>query len=174
MNKRILVLTGVLVICLAGIFFFINNSNKRGRITPPNVGDGGLLPQEQNSASYKGNVLAGNVAPFIIFNKEDYEKAKSENKIIVLDFYANWCPVCRAEEPEIFAGFDSLTSDRIIGFRVNYKDSDTDSDEQAMAREFNIPYQHTKIIVKNGVEVARFSTQWTRQDFSNAVNSALQ
>ena len=169
MNKAITILIIVLIVGGIGILLVLN-SNRNSTV-----------PQKEQATSseagrkvegYQGNVLAGNSSPFLEFNKADYEKAKSEGKIILLDFYANWCPVCRAEAPELHAGFDELNNPNAVGFRVNFNDSDTDSDEQALAREFNIPYQHTKVILKNGVEVSRSNEQWTRDDLANAVNSA--
>jgi thiol:disulfide interchange protein len=168
--KKPFISMGVLLAFGIGAFFVLSSSREQ-KITPPDVGDGGINREVKNIEGYSGNVLAGKSALFLEFNLADYEKAKKEGKIILLDFYANWCPVCRAEEPEIFKGFDSLTSDRVIGFRVNFKDSDTDADEQALARELSIPYQHTKVILKNGQEVSRFTNQWTEQDFLGAISS---
>ena len=94
-------------------------------------------------------------------------------KIIVLDFYANWCPICRAEAPELKAGFDSLMTDAVIGFRVNFNDSDTDDDEKALAKQLAIPYQHTKVILKDGKEVLKSGDSWTRDDFTREVDKIL-
>lgn len=114
---------------------------------------------------YKGKVLAGIGSPFIEFNQEDYEKAKKEGKVIVLDFYANWCPVCRAEGPELHAGFNELASDKVVGFRVNYNDSDTNDSEKKLAKYFGITYQHTKVILKDGEVVLKTQDEWDKQTF---------
>lgn len=168
MNKIILIGFTALAIIVLGGFFAIS---KVGKKTDLNSN----LPNEkpQKAEGYKGNVLAGSTSPFIEFNRVDFEKAKTDGKIIILDFYANWCPICRAEAPELYAGFDQLNERNVVGFRVNFKDSDTDTDEQALAREFNIPYQHTKVILKNGAEVARLTNQWTREDLVKAVSDSL-
>lgn len=81
------------------------------------------------------------------FDKESYEAALSEGKYVFLDFYANWCPICRAEEPEIKAAFNELSTGNVVGFRVNYNDGDTDDDERALAKKLGVAYQHTKIVV---------------------------
>lgn len=183
MNRNLIIgLIAVLILAGAGLFFIAGSNNTAPSITPPNVGDGGLIGQDSNDGTgeetqmvegYQGNVLAGSTSPFIEFNQADYQKALSENKVIVLEFYANWCPVCRAEAPEIHAGFEELDSENVVGFRVNFKDSDTDEAEEALAEEFDVPYQYTKIILDNGVEVARYTEQWNRQDLLSAVNSVL-
>lgn len=100
--------------------------------------------------SYTGRVIAGKSSKLLRYNKADYDKAKSAGKIIFLNFYANWCPVCRAEAPEFNAGFDSLQTDKVIGFRVNWNDSETTDEDKQLARDFGITHQNTKIILKDG------------------------
>lgn len=167
---KILIIVIILISLLGGgIFFFSNRESKTQEvITVDQMKENGKVIE-----GYQGNVLAGTSSPFIEFNKSDYDKAKSEGKIILLDFYANWCPICRAEEPEIFAGFEELKNDNIVGFRVNFNDPDTDDEEHKLASEFKIPYQHTKVILKNGQEISRSQDQWDKEDFINAVNSAM-
>lgn len=114
---------------------------------------------------YAGKVLAGTASKYLDFNKADYDKALNENKKILLYFYANWCPLCKAEQPETFAAFNELSDPSLIGFRVNYRDSDTDADEEALAREFGIGYQHTKVILKEGKRVGKFPDSWGRQRY---------
>ncbi|OGH16465.1 MAG: hypothetical protein A3C30_04720 [Candidatus Levybacteria bacterium RIFCSPHIGHO2_02_FULL_40_18] len=170
MNKTILILITVFVVGGIGAFLLLNSNRTSNELKSQNKS----LETSRKIEGYQGNVLAGNVSPFLEFNKADYERAKSQGKIILLDFYANWCPVCRAEEPAIHSGFDELNDPNIVGFRVSFNDSDTDSDEKALAQEFNIPYQHTKVILKNGVEVSRSNEQWTKEDLIGAVNKELE
>ena len=118
----------------------------------------------------KGKVLAGTKTPFIDFNKEDYNKALSENKVILLYFYANWCPICKFEEPNTRAAFNELNNENAVGFRVNYKDSDTDKDEEALAEEFQVPYQHTKVIIKDGKQVLKSPDTWGKERYINEIN----
>jgi len=121
------------------------------------------------NVQYMGTVLAGSSSPLLDFKKADYDKASSAGKIIVLDFYANWCPICRAEALHIKTGFDSLKREDVVGFRVNFNDSDTDQDEKDLAKNFQVPYQHTKVIIKNGKEVFRTSDSWEDTSLSSAL-----
>lgn len=121
----------------------------------------------------EGEKIAGAASVYLAFSKDDYQRALDGDKIILLSFYANWCPFCRAEEPVIAAGFGSLASDRLVGFRVNYNDDETDADEKTLADQFRITYQHTKVILKDGKEVFRTGDTWIKEDFASIVDPIL-
>lgn len=121
------------------------------------------------SGGYQGTHLAGTTTPYLAYAQADYEKALSENKVILLYFYASWCAICKTEQKETTAFFDSLDREDVVGFRVNFKDSDTDADEEALAREFSIPYQHTKVILKDGKQALKSLEQWDQKDYEEAL-----
>ena len=122
---------------------------------------------------YSGTVLAGASAKLIDFNKADYDKALQSDKIVVLYFYANWCPICRVEVPQLYAAFDELTTDKVIGFRVNYNDDDTDQNEVNLAREFGIGYQHGKVFIRNGQRILKSPESWDKNRYINEIDKAL-
>lgn len=115
---------------------------------------------------YQGKVLAGaENTKYLEFSKADYGKALKEKKKILLYFYANWCPACRLEQPQTFAAFNEINDQDLIGFRVNFRDSDTDADEEALAKEFGVSYQHTKIILKDGQRILKAPDSWDKQRY---------
>jgi thiol-disulfide isomerase/thioredoxin len=122
---------------------------------------------------YTGNVIAGSGSPYIEFNKADYDKAVAEGKVVFLDFYATWCPICRAEAPEIKAGFDGLSGDAVVGFRVNYNDPETDEEEKELAKQFAVTYQHTKVILVDGQQVLKDGETWTSERFAEEINKVI-
>lgn len=125
-------------------------------------------------ATYKGTVLAGKTSPLLAYNKADYDAAIASDKLVVLYFYANWCPICKEETANaLFPAFNGLTTDKVIGFRVNFKDSDTDKDEENLAREYGIPYQHTKVFVKNGKQILKAPDGWDKARYTTEINKAL-
>lgn len=162
--KKIIILTALILVFGAGAWFIYSSMLSGLSSETPKTSQ--TTPTLQTS-SY-GNVISGDSSPFVEYTRAGYEKALADGKIIFLNFYANWCPVCRAETPVIDAGFNSLNSDKIVGFKVNFKDSDTDEDEKKLASEFSIPYQHTKIFLVNGQEVDRYPNQWSKEDFDSA------
>lgn len=122
---------------------------------------------------YSGATLAGKSSPLLDFTKTDFDAALASDKLIVLYFYANWCPTCAVEFPIMQSVFNELTTDQVIGFRVNYNDSDTDADEVALAREHGIAYQHTKVFLKNGKQILKSPETWDRQRYLAEITGAL-
>jgi len=82
-----------------------------------------------------------------------------------LYFYANWCPICKREQVDTFAAFNELNDQNLIGFRVNYKDGDDDADEKALAQQYGIAYQHTKVILKDGKQIGKWPDSWNKQRY---------
>ena len=127
----------------------------------------------QMMAAYKGTVLAGTSSPLLDFTKADYDVAVASDKLVVLYFYANWCPICTAEFPQAQAAFNQLTSSNVVGFRVNYKDNQTDADEQNLARQFGVPYQHTKVFIKNGKQILKAPDSWDKARYLAEINKII-
>ena len=136
--------------------------------------EGAMMDNGETMMKYSGAVLAGTSAPVLDFNKTDYDAAIASDKLVVLYFYANWCPICKEEtKNSLYPAFSELTTDRVVGIRVNYKDSDTDKDEEALARQFGIAYQHTKVFVKNGKQVLKAPDSWDKARYLTEINKVI-
>ncbi len=122
--------------------------------------------------NYVGALLAGKSAPLLDFAQSDYKAALKSDTLIVLYFYANWCPICKAEFPMMQEAFNELTTTKVIGFRVNYNDDQTDNDEKNLAREFGVAYQHTKVFVKNGKRILKSPEGWDDKRYDIEINKA--
>ena len=127
-----------------------------------------MMKENSMMEGYKGKVLAGSEkTKYLDFNKADYDNALKEKKKILLYFYANWCPICKAEQPNTFAAFNEINDPDLIGFRVNFRDSDTDADEEAIAKEFGVSYQHAKVILNDGQKVLKALDSWDKPRYLN-------
>ena len=67
---------------------------------------------------------------------------ESADRRRVLFFFANWCPTCIPADANFRANEDRIPEDVVL-IRVNYNDTDTDEEEKALARKYNVTYQHT-------------------------------
>lgn len=110
--------------------------------------DEGSMIEKDRDSMMEGESMS--LSGYQEFSQAAYEKAKAEGKVIFLEFYANWCPSCSKQKPINESTFDSAElPENAVGFQVNYKDSATDADEEALAREFGITYQHTRVILNS-------------------------
>ena len=144
------------------------------------IDEGGVMKEEEKAmlaggeegvmVAYGGKVLAGTSAKLLDFNKADYDKALASDNLVVLYFYANWCPSCKVEFPKMQSVFDEIKSDKVVAFRVNYKDSETDKDEEALAKEFGVAYQHTKVFLKGGERVLKAPDSWEKERYLSEIN----
>ena len=132
-----------------------------------------MMEKEETMMKYSGAVLAGKSAPLLDFTKADYDAAVKTDKLVVLYFYANWCPICKAEFPVMQDAFNGLTTDKVVGFRVNYNDNETDSNEKSLAQQFGVAYQHTKVFVKNGNRILKSPEGWDQNRYTSEINKAL-
>lgn len=132
-----------------------------------------MMKEDGAMMEYSGEVIAGSKTPLLDFTKADYEVAVASGKLVVLYYYANWCPICKAEtQNSLYPAFDELSNENVIGFRVNYKDTDTDADEEALAREHGIAYQHTKVFVKNGERILKSPEEWDKARYLSEIANA--
>ncbi|MEK7061817.1 MAG: thioredoxin family protein [Patescibacteria group bacterium] len=132
-----------------------------------------MIDKGETMMKYSGVVLAGKSASLLDFVKADYDAAIKTDKLVVLYFYANWCPSCKAEFPLMQDAFNGLTTDKVIGFRVNYNDNATDSNEKTLAQQFGVAYQHTKVFVKNGNRILKSPEGWDKNRYTSEINKAL-
>jgi thiol-disulfide isomerase/thioredoxin len=147
-----------------------------GAMVDKNEGDVMVEKKEEGQAMVKfsGQVLAGTSSPLLAYNKTDFDVAVASGKLVVLYFYANWCPICLAEFPKMEDAFDQISGDGVVGFRVNYNDNETDADEKALARTHGVAYQHTKVFLKNGQRVLKSPETWDTSRYLVEINAQLK
>ena len=114
--------------------------------------------------------IAGDVSKYYHWNNELFEQANEEGKLIYLEFSANWCPICKQQEKDLVAAFETLDNPNVIGFKIPYKDSETTDEHTALARKYGIAYQHTKVIIKDGKILLKSPEAWNTERFLTEVN----
>ena len=78
--------------------------------------------------------------------KNNFEEVKNSDKLVLLDFYADWCGPCRMVAPILYEIAEERP-DVIVG-KINV------DEEEALAEAFGVYSIPTLIVMKNG-EVVR-------------------
>ncbi|MBI2671416.1 thioredoxin family protein [Candidatus Woesearchaeota archaeon] len=110
--------------------------------------------QENTNKNSIKEIAGSSTTKYLRYNKEDFEKAKQENKVIFLYFYANWCGICKAERPNIFKAFNEMNYESVIGFEIHFNDDETTKEDKEISKELGIAYQHTIIIINKEGELS--------------------
>ncbi|MBI4159117.1 redoxin domain-containing protein [Candidatus Woesearchaeota archaeon] len=107
--------------------------------------------ESEKSQELQENIIGENAdvsgVAYQSYTKEAYETALNEGKFVFLNFYANWCPICKMERPDIVNALKGISGEDLVALEVNYNDDQTDENEKALAKKFGVTYQHTKVIV---------------------------
>ena len=81
-----------------------------------------------------------------MINKNNFEEIKNSDKLVLLDFYADWCGPCRMVAP-ILHEIAEERPDVIVG-KINV------DEEEALAEAFGVYSIPTLVVMKKG-EVVR-------------------
>jgi thiol-disulfide isomerase/thioredoxin len=136
-------------------------------------GEDDKMMEDSAPVTFSGTVLAGSSSPLLEFNQADYDKAIASDKLVLLYFYANWCPICRAEFPKMQQAFDQLSGSEVVGFRVNYNDTKITDQEKALAQKFGVAYQHTKVALRNGERILKAPDSWETQRYLDEISKLV-
>ena len=157
MNKTLLGIIAIVVVLLGGVLIFFPKTSEAPGNSPV-VTNSTPVPDAQG---FTGKKLA---LHYYEFTKKDYDGLMNENQGALLYFYANWCPICKAQEPELLKAMNEGVSGEKVMFRVNYADSDTNQDEKDIAKAFAVTYQHTFVVVKSDQVIEVVNGHQTSED----------
>ena len=184
MKKIILAL--LLVIGLAGAFYEVKNfSNSTSN--NQNVSQQKTLTSNPSTSSTNSNIKAINFKLKDLDGKE-VSLSDLKGKKVFLNFWASWCPPCRAEMPDIEKLYTETKDSDLVIIAVNLgEDKDTvksfidknnykfkvllDSD-QNVATKYNITSIPTSFFIdKNGTIVEKRIGAMTYEEMKNYVNT---
>ncbi|MBI2523539.1 thioredoxin family protein [Candidatus Woesearchaeota archaeon] len=165
--KKYICMLLVAIIFLYGCSSNLNQDEKGKLVDTATV-------KNTNEQNNNLKLLAGAKSPYYRFDKAHFENSLQQNKIIFLDFHADWCPICLQEKPDILAAFNELNNDDVVGYQVYYNDGQTTEDDKEMAKKYGITYQHTKAIInKDGEVVSKSLEVFSKEKVINEINKAI-
>lgn len=101
------------------------------------------------------------------FDKTAFEKALAEGKPVIVDFYADWCPTCKAQKPHALSVLGEPRMKDVILFVADF------DKERDLRRSLRVTQQSTFVVFKAGKEVARSTGQTRREDLAALFAKAL-
>lgn len=196
MKKIILAL--MLVIILAGAFYEVKHFNT-STSNNQNVSDQKTLTSNSSISSTNSNTSSPQInsnafnSKAIDFklkdlNGKDVSLSDLKGKRVFLNFWASWCPPCKAEMPDIERLYEETKDSDLVILAVNLgEDKDTvksfidknnykfrillDSD-QTVAEQYSITSIPTSFFIdKNGTIVAKKIGAMTYEEMKNYVNT---
>ena len=156
--STLLVLALVAVVGASGCVGYSGDINfqEQGDVVQP---DGTVLKPDGTMVGPDGEIieeprgadeLSEGKAVYKNYDQASFDQARAEGKVTLLYFWAVWCPICQAEDPKVNSVVSGFGAENFAAFRVNY---DTQTD---LNRKYQVPYQHTTIILDgNGNEAFR-------------------
>ncbi len=103
----------------------------------------------------------------IKLNNENFNKeVKESSKLVLIDFYADWCGPCKMMSP-IIDEIANEVDDRVKICKLNVDES------QNIAIEYNVMSIPTLIIFKNGVMINNIVGLRQKQEILNIINNNL-
>lgn len=128
LRRYIWIIALIIVVVIGGIWYSLNNTNQDHQFADNQ--------QEQPQIG----VVVGKVAPIFTLDSLDAKKAQvgGAGNTYVLNFWASWCPPCRAELPEL-AQFASKYSRSVQFYAINLQESEEKATGFLKQGGYNLP-----------------------------------
>lgn len=132
-----------------GIYDAIPKKSKEQNAASTEAVGGRTESESQNgasnpdSASAKVGLEIGNLAPEFDLKTLQGESGKLSDyrgKKVIINFWASWCPPCRAEMPEMVEFYKEYKNKNVEILGVNLTQADKVSDAKEFVKEFQVEF----------------------------------
>ncbi len=110
------------------------------------------------------SAFAGEIKPY---NEAAFKEATAAGKTILLDFHADWCPVCRKQGPLLKSLVQEDKLKDVAAFKVNY------DNEKALKQQFKVTSQSTLIVLKGETVVSRATGMTDKEEIRALIEKGL-
>jgi thioredoxin 1 len=118
-------------------------------------------------AALLGSVQAASAADWKAFTQADFAAAKKDGKSILVDIFAPWCPVCRAQNPILTQLTREPEFKDLVVFKVDFDNQKSD------VRALGATQQSTLITFKGENETGRSVGETNPDKLAALVKGAL-
>lgn len=136
---RSLVLPLALVVVIVAGLMYLQSSRESGA---QEDGFGTVpLPPERNATGDAPAAATGRPAPDFLLRSLDGEPVRLsdlQGSPVVVNFWATWCPTCRAETPDLIAMHEAHHQDGLVLLGVNLREAGPPV--QGFVEDFGVPY----------------------------------
>jgi thioredoxin 1 len=101
------------------------------------------------------------------YHADTLDRLLADGRPVVVDFHADWCPICRAQAPIIK---DLLSKPEFKDLTVLIANYDT---ELPLRKTLNVSQQSTLVVFRHGKEVARSTGQTRPEKLAALLRQAL-
>ena len=101
------------------------------------------------------------------YEKAAFDKALADGKPVIVDFFADWCPTCKAQKPHVQSLMGAPKMKDVTLFIANY---DTEKD---LKKALRVSQQSTFVVFKGGKEVGRSTGQTKKEDLAALFGKVL-
>ncbi len=149
----LIVILIVFIVSLIGASKFINNysennllndSNENSSLSDEITGNNTSILEDKSGEQ---NIIEEDVKMVKLTSENFEEEALKSEKIVLVDFYADWCGPCQMMSP-IIEKIAEENKDIVVG-KINV------DEEEDLAVRYNVISIPTFIVIKNGEEVNR-------------------
>jgi len=92
------------------------------------------------------------------YDKAAFEKSLAEGKPVIVEFFADWCPTCKAQKPIVQELMRDAKMKEVTLFVADY------DKEKELKKTLRVSQQSTFVVFKGGKEVARSTGQTRKVD----------